>query len=436
MGGEMVVYEKPESFGGCVRLPSSKSAAHRAILCAALSGGECTVSNVDWNADVEATLRAVKALGTGHRYFAPEKSLSLFREGDVQQETVIDCGESGSTLRFVIPIFAALGSAGTFTGGGRLPQRPIGIYQDMLPLHGVQVETAGGLPFSICGRLQAGVYSLPGDISSQFITGLLYALPLLKGDSEIVLTTELESEGYVALTLHMLNAYGIQINKTEQGWHVPGNQTYAVKDMTAEGDWSHAAFFLSQAALADGTPLQLQGLNPDSLQGDKDCIRLYSEFGLEISQVGHTVTAVNKNWQQPFHGLRAISVDAAQIPDLVPAIAICAAFAKGTTVIYNAQRLHLKECDRLLVMVNAINALGGKAEMTEDGMRITGTKELQGGTAQGENDHRILMALSAAALHSTGAVRVTDAHSIHKSYPEFYNDYKKLGGIANVIHMG
>lgn len=432
----MVIYKKAKQFGGSVQLPSSKSAAHRAILCAALSGGNCTVSNVDKNADVEATLRAVQALGIGHEYSDAHKSLVLFQSGAPLQGAVVDCGESGATLRFIIPIFAALGVNATFIGSGRLPERPIGIYQSLLPQHGVSVETAGGLPFKISGKLTGGMFALPGNVSSQFITGLLFALPLQKQDSEIKLTSALESASYVDLTLQALADFGIQIHKTETGWQVPGGQCYLSKDTAVEGDWSHAAFFLSHAALADGGAVVLEGLNQDSLQGDKACVDLYRAFGLEIDVVGGKLTAVNRNWEKPFHGLKAIAIDAAQVTDLVPALAMCAAFAQGTTVIYNGERLHLKECDRLLVMAEAINRLGGKAELTADGMRVTGVETLQGGTAAGENDHRILMSLSAAALQSSQPVCVTDAHSVNKSYPEFYNVYRKLGGIADVINMG
>lgn len=440
MKKKTVIYQKPASFGGSVRLPSSKSAAHRAILCAALSRKTCRLENVDMNMDVAATLRAVQALGIQYTYLPQEKTLTVLQAEMPPRhstyEMTVDCGESGSTLRFVIPIFAVLGIRAVFTGSGRLPQRPIGIYEDLLARHGVSVQTAGGLPFSISGKLSGGLFSLSGGISSQFITGLLFALPLAAEDSEIKLTSPLESAGYIHLTLQILSQFGINVLQTEAGWKIPGRQRYAPKDMAVEGDWSHAAFFLSHAALANGGKIILEGLSPESVQGDRACVGLYRKFGVDTKMENGRLIAENPNWQKPYHGLKAISVDATQIPDLVPALALCAAFAEGTTVIDNAARLRLKESDRLLAMVNAINGLGGHARVTADGMHITGVETMAGGHARGENDHRIVMALSAAALQCPSPVQVTDAMSIEKSYPDFYTDYQMLGGIANVINMG
>ncbi|MGN0479791.1 MAG: 3-phosphoshikimate 1-carboxyvinyltransferase [Hominenteromicrobium sp.] len=422
---------RPARTAGSVRIPPSKSAAHRALLCAALSGAPCTVSPIDTSADMYATLAGIRAMGVQADF--AEGAVRLAPGEAPKTAVTVDCGESGSTLRFLIPIFAALGIEAAFIGHGRLPQRPIGVYAELLPQHGVSVETAGGLPLRIRGRLTGGDFRLPGNISSQFITGLLLALPLLEGDSTITLTTPLESKGYVDLTIGVLRDFGIAVQETDAGWAVPGGQRYRADAYTVEGDWSQAAFFLSAAAVGGG-PVALSGLRTDSLQGDKACVELWRRFGLELSERDGVLTAVNPHLNAPFRSLRGISVDASQIPDMVPALAVTAAFAEGETVIYNAARLHLKESDRLLAMEAALGNLGADIRATEDGLVIRGKPHLTGGRAEGQNDHRIPMALAAAGCDCT--VTVTDAESIRKSYPGFYRDFEAIGGHADVVDMG
>jgi len=431
-----VVYGQTFS-GGVVHIPPSKSAAHRQVLCAALSQGKCTLSHVDMSEDIKATVAAVTALGVQAQYDEQTATLTLDATGLGSRNAVIDCGESGSTLRFLIPIAAALGASARFWGHGRLPQRPLGIYADLLPSHGVEFRTQGGLPLEISGRLKSGVYRLPGDVSSQFVTGLLFALPLLPEDSEIILLSPLESKGYVDLTLSILKEYGVAAQETAQGYHIPGGQRYTPKNSQVEGDWSQAAFFLCMAALSPtGAPVEIQGLKPQSLQGDKACVELFQRFGLDISWQGENLVARNLHAGAPFGGLRGFEIDASQIPDMVPALAVCGAFSQGETRIVNAQRLRLKESDRLAAMSDAINGLGGKAEATPDGMVIWGQPQVKGGLLQGKNDHRVVMALAAAAFRCQEPLTVTDAQSIRKSYPGFFRDFIKLGGIAHVLDLG
>lgn len=441
-----VLYKKPASpLCGQIQIPGSKSAMHRRILTAALTGRDTVIEGADESADMEATLRGVRLLGMDTEYLAESRQIILSAPSTVPSAMAeshtgvqaLDCGESGTTLRLLIPIFAALGRRICFTGSGLLPRRPIGIYEMLLPEHGVAVKTTGGLPFEINGQLQSGTYSLPGNVSSQFISGLLLALPLLKsGSSRIVLTSPLESAGYVELTLRILADSGIVIHNTQNGWTVPGRQHYLAENPRIEGDWSHAAFFLSHAAVSAGGAIDIRGLDNSSIQGDRACAEIYRRFGLHVEETESGITAFNKNAAMPYRGLKAIHLDASQIPDLVPAIAVCAAFAQGQTRIYNAGRLRLKESDRLQGMADAINAVGGKAEAAGDELIITGSETLGGGSCLGLNDHRILMAMSAAGLGSLEPVRVTDAESIRKSYPNFYRDYRGLGGIADVISMG
>ncbi len=431
------------SLKGTVELPSSKSAAHRALLCAALSGMETVVSGIDGSKDIEAMLGAVSALGAEVIY-KQEKKRAAFSEAGLHPGNggEINCLESGNTLRFIVPVAAALGGEWIFTGSGRLPERPMSVYQEILPQHGVIYAPSGSkpgenLPLKLSGKLTPGVFRVPGNISSQFISGLLFALPLLESESEIVLTSPLESEGYVELTLSILEAFGISCMRTKQGWKIPGSQKYSASQYTVEGDWSQAAFFLSMAALShDGRKIYLSGLNRNSAQGDKACVSCFEKFGLSTCWENDVLTAWNPNGQKPFGGLKGTVIDASQINDLVPALAVCAALAQGETRITHAERLRLKESDRLHAMREAIIGLGGRAEETEDGLLIHGVPELLGGKVKGENDHRIVMALAAASLRSKNPVTVTDAWSIRKTYPRFFEDLKKLGGILNVVNVG
>ena len=295
----------------------------------------------------------------------------------------------------------------------------------------MEFRSQGGLPLELSGKLKSGVYRMPGNVSSQFVTGLLFALPLLKGDSEIVLTSPLESKGYVALTLSILREYGVTAQETPQGWHIPGGQRYTPHNCQVEGDWSQAAFFLCIAALAPtGAPVAIQGLDAASLQGDKACVELFRQFGLPVSWEGGVLTARNPRAREPFGGLRGITIDAAQIPDMVPALSVCAALSQGETRILNAQRLRLKESDRLAAMAEAISGLGGRAQATVDGLRIWGVPQLQGGVAQGKNDHRVVMALTVAALAAEGETRVSQICHIDRGYEDLARDLRALGADA------
>lgn len=422
--------------GGRVVMPASKSAAIRGILCAALSGGDCQLHSMESSQDIEAALRAAQALGAAVDYDAAAHSVGI-RAGRLPAGGQLDCGESGALLRFIIPIAAAIGGRWRFTGRGRLPQRPLGVYGELLPGHGAAFRTQGGLPLEIEGRLEPGRYELPGNVSSQFVTGLLLALPLLPEPSRIVLTSPLESQGYVDMTLQALGDFGVQAHPTEDGWEIPGGQQYAPREYTVEGDWSHAAFFLNLAALSPtGAQVRIAGLDPRSLQRDKACVEVFRNFGLDIGWENGELTAQNKHAGEPYGGLRGQTLDVSQITDMVPAAAVCAALSRGVTRFTNAARLRLKESDRIAAMEEAVNALGGRAWSGEDELAVEGVERLAGGAAQGCNDHRVLMALAGAGLRSAGPVRVTDAWSVQKTYPAFYEDLRKLGGEADVVQLG
>ncbi len=411
----------PSRLAGEVTVPPSKSVSHRAILCAVLARGRSRIRNLAFSRDILATLNAARSLGVSVR--RDENGCVIDSSGELPGRADIDCGESGSTLRFLIPVLGALGVDARLTGHGRLPGRPLGAYRDCLPPHGVRLESAGGLPLRVGGKLEPGTYLLPGGVSSQFVTGLLLALPLLGGDSEIRLTSPLESAGYVSLTVAMLADFGVRADRTEDGWHIPGGQRYAPQEYEVEGDWSQAAFFLAAGAL--GGDLSIRGLRRDSVQGDRMAEVLFTNLG--------AVTGWENDVLRVRGGrLRGMEIDAAQIPDLVPALAAAAALAEGRTVISRAGRLRLKESDRLEAMERGLSALGGKIAQTPDGLVIDGVERLRSGHAEGYNDHRVVMALSAAALRG-GRTELTDAQSVAKSYPDFFGEYNRLGGKANVI---
>lgn len=409
---------------GTVEAPPSKSDVHRAIICAALSRGVCRIAPVALSNDIKATIACAEALGAKTQLENNTLTVdgtALFRE----KTAALDCGESGSTLRFFIPVAAFGGVTATFTGSGRLPERPIGILTDALPKAGVRCETAGGLPLTVSGQLKSGRFELPGNVSSQFITGLLFVLPLLDGDSDIVLTSPIQSAGYINMTIRTMAQFGVEVGIADNGWHIRGRQRYVPGDYKTDGDWSQAAFFLVSAAI--GGEVTVTNANIDSAQGDRRIAGLLREFGAQLDQRGSAITVKAAP-------MRAIEINAAQIPDLVPVLAVCAAFAEGTTRIYNAERLRIKESDRLKTTAALINALGGAVRELPDGLEITGGS-LSGGSADGCNDHRIVMAAAVCAAGCRGDITCSDAWSINKSYPDFYRDYNSIGGKANVLDL-
>lgn len=388
---------------GSLTMPPSKSSAHRALICSFLSGGG-NVSPIINSKDMEATLGCLKSIKKG--------------------ENILNCIESGSTLRFLIPVVAALGKSVTFIGEGRLPERPIGEYLNLFKTKGVVCESEGGLPLKIKGKLQSGDFEIRGDVSSQYITGLLLAMPILDGDSKIILTTPLQSKPYVDMTLSVMADYGVKVTETDYGYFVKGNQQYKKRDYIVEGDWSQAAFFLSAGAI--GSNVTLKGLDINSTQGDKEVINVMKQFGAQIEINENEITCKKGE-------LKGIEIDCTDIPDMVPAIAVTASFAEGKTVIKGAERLRLKESDRIKAVCSNLKAMGVDVQETEDGMIINGNEKVLGAKLCGYNDHRIVMAFSVVGLFANGETIISDAESINKSYPSFFDDYNKLGGKANVI---
>lgn len=394
------------ALNGSVVLPPSKSAAQRAVICSFLAGGG-SVEPIIGSKDMQAAVGAAQSLKNGDK--------------------IINCIESGNTLRFFIPVAAALGRNVTFIGEGRLPQRPLGEYLRLLPEHGVKIKSGGSLPLEISGQLHSGVYEIRGDISSQYITGLLFALPLLDGDSEIRLTTPLQSKPYVDMTVKILSDYAVEIEQTDYGYFVRGNQAYRIRDYVVEGDWSHAAFFMSAAAI--GGTITLKGLDMDSAQGDKAVVDVMRRFGADVKADENGVTC-------SAGALHGIEIDCTDIPDMVPAIAVTAAFAKGQTVIKGAERLRFKESDRLEAVASNLRKMNVDVCETADGMIIATNGNVRGAELKGYNDHRIVMAFAVAGLFAQGDTVIDDADSINKTYPSFFDVYNKLGGKANVFSAG
>ncbi len=389
---------------GSVVIPPSKSAAHRALLCSFLAGGG-TVSPIIPSKDMQAMQQAISAL-----------------END---DKIVDCIESGNTLRFVIPVAAALGKSVTFVGSGRLPERPLETFLELLPKHNIKCTSNGRLPLSIEGKLTAGKYEIAGNISSQYISGRLFALPILDGDSEIVLTTRLESKPYIDLTIKVMRDFGVEVQETESGYLVRGNQQYKTRDYIVESDWSQAAFFLVGGAV--GKSVALKGLDMNSVQGDKAIVDILKKFGADIEIKENEIISRKAE-------LKGIKVDVSDIPDTVPALAVAAAYANGRTEIVGGERLRFKESDRIESVVSNLKRLGADVTETSDGMIINGGKKLKGAELLGYNDHRIVMAFSIAALFAGGETIITEANSINKTYPSFFEDYNRIGGQANVFN--
>ena len=411
--------------GGIIDIPPAKSYGHRSIICAALSESKTVISNMDMSEDMKASLNFLKAMGGS--FTCENRMLTVYPIINNKEECEIDCIESGSTLRFIIPIIAALGKTCFLKGRGRLPERPLSVYTELLPKFGVEFSSSK-LPMKVSGKLKSGIYKVKGNVSSQFISGLLFALPLLESDSEIEIIGSLESGAYIDMTIEMLRFFGIEIVKKENSYFIKGNQHYKARDYEVEGDWSQAAFFLTMGALSE-EPIEIRGLKKDSLQGDKEVLKLYKDIGADIDFEGDTLKIKKGR-------LNSIEVSMQDMPDAVPALAALLSLCEGESVIKNAQRLRIKESDRLKSTTNALNCLGAEVKETSDGLVIKGLKRLQGGKAESQNDHRILMAMASVRNGCENDIELTDPLCINKSYPDFYKDYIKLGGELDVINLG
>ena len=445
---------KPSKLSGNVVIPPSKSFAHRALICAALSEGKSIVRNIELSDDIRATLEALEELGAKSKVGKTSKveNMSIEIEGiqimnndvhDINNNIhnmnnnmhIINCNESGSTLRFMIPIAAALGYKCRFEMSGNLGKRPLDVYYDIFDKNGIKYKR-GENYLEIDGNLNAGEYDIPGNISSQFITGMLFALSMLEEDSLLKITDKIESKSYIDITLQCLKDFGIEIeNNNYRKFRIKGNQKYKCRKekqgynkYTVEGDFSQGAFFLCADAI--GNDVNIKGLRRDSIQGDKATIDILERMGCEriYNECNDIKMKVNS--------LNSTVIDATDCPDIIPVLSVCAAFANGTTEIVNAKRLRIKECDRLSAINEELSKLGANIEEREDSLIIygNGNKKLKGGCeVWSHKDHRICMMLSIASTICEEEIVIKDAECISKSYPRFFEDFEKLGGCVEVI---
>lgn len=381
---------------GCKKAIPSKSFAHRIAICNFIAGKKPTAGIADFTSnDIEVTEKCLQALKDGKK--------------------VLDCGESGSTLRFLLPLCASLGGEYEFIGHGKLMERPNEELFSVFLSHGVTVKKQDRIYIS--GKLTAGEYKIRGDISSQYVSGLLMALPLLDGDSEIVLTTPLSSKPYVEITLQVLKSFGVKIDQTENGFKVYGKQKFS-GSATVEGDWSNEAFFLVLGAIAG--EVSVVGLNKDSVQGDKKIVEILQSAGASVTVDDDFVSVKKSN-------LNAFTLDAESCPDLVPIAAVLASFSKGLTTIKNVQRLKIKESDRIESTIALLSSFGIKAEYNGADLLVYGG-EPKSGVIDSYNDHRIAMSGAVMATVANGKSVIKTAQAVNKSYPTFFDDYNFVGG--------
>ena len=433
--GDYKVY--PGKLKGEVKIPPSKSMAHRAVICAALSDGLCKVTNIDYSDDIIATIEAMKSLGAvitkkeDYLEIIGIKSSHNKINDNIDSERTIDCNESGSTLRFLVPIAALFDGVNRFVGRGNLGKRPLDTYYNIFDEQGIKYSYKEGiLDLKTEGKLKSGEFRVKGNISSQFITGLLFTLPLLDGDSKIIITTEMESKGYIDLTLSAIKDFGVEIiNNNYEEFIIRGNQTYTSRDYRVEGDYSQAAFFLCGDALSN--EIVVNDLKLDSLQGDKEVIDILERMGVKIEKKDAGLIGTANG------ALKSTVVDGSQCPDIIPVVSLAAALCNGTTEVINAGRLRIKECDRLAAVTSELNKLGAKITEKEDGLIIEGVSKLKGGcTVWSHKDHRIAMTLAIASTVCEEPIIIKDYECVSKSYPEFWNDFKNVGGVFDEWNVG
>ena len=427
----------PKKLSGEVKIPPSKSMAHRAVICAALGDGISKATNIDYSDDIIATIEAMSSLGAKitrkeeHLEVCGIKSLENIKANELKSERTIDCNESGSTLRFLVPIAALFDGVNRFVGRGNLGKRPLDTFYNIFDEQGIKYSYKEGiLDLKTEGKLKAGEFKVKGNISSQFITGLLFTLPLVDGDSKIIITTELESKGYIDLTLCAMKDFGIEIiNNNYEEFIIKGNQTYKSRDYRVEGDYSQSAFFFCADAISNN--VVLNDLKLDSLQGDKEVIDILKRMGVKIANKNNGLLGTVEGT------LKATIVDGSQCPDIIPVVALAAALGFGTTEVINAGRLRIKECDRLAAVTSELNKLGAKITEKEDGLIIEGVKELKGGVeVWSHKDHRIAMTLAIASTVCNEPIILKDYECVSKSYPQFWEDFKNLGGVFDEWNVG
>ena len=420
----MNIIIKDPVLGGTVKAIASKSQAHRLLISSALSDSPVELICTESSEDIEATARCLKGLGA--HIVKTDVGFHITPISTAPRSASLDCGESGSTLRFMLPIACALGVNAAFYSSGRLPQRPLSPLYEELIAHGCSLSEQGTVPLRCAGQLKHGRYTISGGISSQFISGLLFALPLLSGDSVLEVTGHIESRSYIDLTLSALSKFNINIPEQNSSFLIDGNQKYiSPEKAVVEGDWSNAAFWLCAGAISH-KPVTCTGLNHDSRQGDRAISELLIEFGANVEIDEDSITVCCGS-------LTGMEIDARHIPDLVPVLAAVASVSKGRTLIKNAGRLRFKESDRLKTVEETLKTLGADIRQTDDGLIISGKERLRGGRISSFGDHRIAMSAAIIAGRCLEPVIITGAEAVNKSYPSFFDDYISLGGSVQML---
>ncbi|MGL4362700.1 MAG: 3-phosphoshikimate 1-carboxyvinyltransferase [Cellulosilyticaceae bacterium] len=416
---------KPHYLKGRVNIPPSKSMAHRSIICAALAKGKSIIRGIDFSDDMLATINAMRAMGAvveidGNDLYVD--GTNTFSEKNI----IIDCNESGSTLRFLVPVSIIKHTQVKFIGKGNLGKRPLSPFYRIMEEQNIKFNyIENELNLTINGGLKSGTFLIEGNISSQFISGLLFALPLLDGDSIIKLTTPLESSGYIFLTMQMIKNFGVEVLfDDKQTFKIKGNQKYKCCEYTVEGDYSQVAFYLVANAL--GSDVWCYNLDENSQQGDKACITLLENMG--------AITLYNKQGAINMDSkiLKGINIDGSQYPDIIPIMTVALSLSEGESHVVNCKRLRDKECDRLSAITKELNALGANIKEYEDSMVIHGVKTLTGGEVSSHNDHRIAMSMAIAATRCIKPLILKNPECVSKSYPGFFEDYKMLGGTFEI----
>lgn len=415
----MKVKLSPSKLNGTVDAPASKSCLHRALICAAAADKETKIFASSFSKDIKATISCLNSLGARFEY--GEGSITVYPIEKTDEECILDCNESGSTLRFMLPFAAALGRKSTFVGSQRLGERPLLPLCKVLSENGVKVSYGKSfLPCTISGRLTRGTYETEGNISSQFITGLLLALGVL-GGGKIYSTTPLESASYIDITTDIQKIFGIETEQKENSFIIPEGQKYTSPSyFKAEGDYSNGAFFLVAGALSSEDGLTVTSLFEKTCQGDKAVVDVLMKMGAKIARDEDKITVFKSE-------LKAVEIDCSDIPDLVPILCVAASAAEGTSVFRNINRLRMKESDRVQTTADMLISLGGKIEFDENNIYVTGAS-LKGGTVSSANDHRIAMSAAVASLICEGDVITEDAQAVEKSYGDFYEKFIELGG--------
>ena len=416
----------PAPLRGTVAAPASKSEAHRRMICASLTKGTTTLGGFMDSDDMAATARCLKALGA--KIEQQDDALTITGQAKkITKLPVLDCGESGSTLRFFVPIALAMTKGGIFRMHGRLSQRPMDVYQDLFVPRGVRwrmgVGCDGAAELTVRGELEAGHYVLPGNVSSQFVSGLLFALPLLEEDSTLTVQPPVESAGYIRMTVEALQQSGIQLEEVAPfSWRIVGKQSYQAKDGQLSGDYSQAAVLLCADAL--GHQVTVTGLAKETTQGDRAVLAHLAALGAKVTEDASGVTVAADK-------LIGATLDMAGCPDIVPILALVCQLAEGESRLTGCGRLRLKECDRLAATVETLNLLGGNARAEGDTIVIQGVKDLKGGVKlPNYNDHRMVMLGMIAASIAQEPVVASSVEALNKSWPEFVNVYQNLGGKA------